>query len=375
MQDFQIWQNIIERAPVSVLTNLSLVSKFHCTIIRNDHIWIPHIIDTMHKIDNALQDCIIKSQECIGHTWVSVNTHARFTFIVDTCNWIKKDYILKQLTSRHFLYFPNQFVCYGLLNQLHVTINRTKVMLDHVLDQHRSVYSNIDFLELKIRRIAYELISMYPCPNNLQKFTVTDQQALDLWNNAFGSQCVAVTFDNFVAHIVNQWQITLVDTNNFINHLSYIFSDKIITTYKWDLLTKLFGPYQNLVECISKYAVRQNSGFLGHINMYKAEEILRKIPNRGQPTLLIRFSRRRPDNVVFTSIDQQGVVKDIRNGGVPIESFIEQHFSGYQIIQAGMSVDEKNVDLNQTHMTRSFYTTYTDFHDHDFTHVHIPPPP
>ena len=109
--------------------------------------------------------------------------------------------------------------------------------------------------------------------------------------------------------------------------------------------------------------------------MYKAEEILRKIPNRGQPTLLIRFSRRRPDNVVFTSIDQQGVVKDIRNGGVPIESFIEQHFSGYQIIQAGMSVDEKNVDLNQTHMTRSFYTTYTDFHDHDFTHVHIPPPP
>jgi hypothetical protein len=59
----------------------------------------------------------------------------------------------------------------------------------------------------------------------------------------------------------------------------------MITTYKWNLMTGIFG-FKKFYENFVKYALRQ--GFLGLINRIKAEEILNQQSNQRY---LLRFSR------------------------------------------------------------------------------------
>jgi hypothetical protein len=59
----------------------------------------------------------------------------------------------------------------------------------------------------------------------------------------------------------------------------------MITTYKWNLITRIFG-FENFYQKFRKNALRK--GFLGLINLIKAKEILSEQKNRYY---LIRFSR------------------------------------------------------------------------------------
>jgi len=57
---------------------------------------------------------------------------------------------------------------------------------------------------------------------------------------------------------------------------------------RWNLLTRLFGPYENFYQNFKTYVLGQ--GFLGLINRIRAEEILKDYPYH----VLIRFSRTAP---------------------------------------------------------------------------------
>lgn len=105
------------------------------------------------------------------------------------------------------------------------------------------------------------------------------------------------------------------DGPRFKQHLHHFLNfpkDDLMTTYRFHVLVTLFGPLPDVTRNFEQYdsslcttysfSYVLGQGFLGLVNMIKAEEVFREIVPTVN-TVLIRFSRQRPTNLAFTSFN------------------------------------------------------------------------
>jgi len=115
--------------------------------------------------------------------------------------------------------------------------------------------------------------------------------------------------------------------------------DNMVTTYKWDLLTHLFGPFDMFSASFQRIALGR--GFLGLVNRIQAEEILSPSPNN---TLLIRFSRTEPDFLAFSAKDKTGKLTHTlnrSNGGatIPVYNFVNDYYPNYKLVNQKVEIE------------------------------------
>lgn len=174
---------------------------------------------------------------------------------------------------------------------------------------------------------------------------VRDPEARALWQSAIGSERCFVHYDVFHKRIIARCFGDAIASNpRFESHLRFHLnfpSSKVVTTYRFHVLLSLFGPFKQLAANFDRYALKP--GFLGLVNMIAAEEILAKsLPTLRKNTLLMRYSRRQPEVLAFTSIDLKSKRiehrRNVDRSGkpIPIALFLEKVFPGYDLIRMGI---------------------------------------
>ena len=164
-----------------------------------------------------------------------------------------------------------------------------------------------------------------------------------LQKQVVGSQCHC-HFDDFYRLVivnslpqVNFYSVCFItrqvkDAVRFRQHLHHFLNfpkDDLMTTYRFHVLVSLFGPLQDVTRNFEQYVLFVSrsvqlfnsyvlgEGFLGLVNMIKAEEVFRELMPSVN-TVLIRlilfslwvvflilcsFSRQRPTYLAFTSFN------------------------------------------------------------------------
>lgn len=178
-------------------------------------------------------------------------------------------------------------------------------------------------------------------------------QARTAWQMIFGDQQV-VHFTRFQTEFMGQIWPQVANDQRFIKYLNHLFNfpkDNMMTMYRFNLLITLFGPFNQVVSNFQQYVL--SLGFIGLVNMIKAEEILHHMrPQLTHNTVLIRFSRRQPELLAFTSINlQTGLVEHRRNINragqtIPIGQFLSLALPDYHLLQMG--IDDVATDCETT---------------------------
>jgi len=247
----------------------------------------------------------------------------------------------------------------GCFNKLLIIANEqlreTKATLDKILNETYVVTDNFDIFELTVRRYYEQLRAMFPLRTRKKLAApaqlITDSKARAVWNNKVGKDQHHCEFDKFYQEAICNAFPELASNHECHYYFSYFLNfpqDNMVTTYKWEVLTRLFGPYDNFMENFKTYVL--GKGFLGLINRICAEEILKENPkcvlmrlSRTYPTCLA-FSFRREDdkfdhytnNPVWNSYPP---FKDTRKSSqmkenIPIKEFLQKVFfdKGYQLV-------------------------------------------
>lgn len=223
---------------------------------------------------------------------------------------------------------------------------------------------SFDIVELSIRRLVHELEAMVPLvedydrrgvqrPDATQdprvRDVIRDPEARTAWEAGVGAaRCYAdlATFQRRI--LFRDFPCARTDPRfqRFVAyHLNTPVSD-VVTVYRFRTLVSEFGPYARFAENFDRYALRP--GFVGLMNMVRAEEVLVQHYNETpraarRNTVLIRYSRSKPDVLAFTALDvaRRRIThrRNIHRDGtpIPISVFIEQNYCGYDLLPMGIS--------------------------------------
>jgi len=261
-----------------------------------------------------------------------------------------------------------------LLRLLISRMDEVHDILKKIQHQESSITENFDIFELKLRSHLDELKAMFPIGAIVSPVSIiSDAKARKLWEDNFGSEHM-VSFTKFldmlsIAKIYNK------NDKRFLLFLRYFVNfpnDDNVTTYKWDLLIRLFGPFDSFLATFSLVVARR--GFLGLINRIKAYEILTL---EHQPrSVLIRLSRTEPQFLAFSYRNKDGQInhqinKDRVTGlPIPVSQFLQTKFPGYALVKKSVDVemilgkDGSNglsLSLSQYASTQSEYITTDQF--------------
>jgi len=108
---------------------------------------------------------------------------------------------------------------------------------------------------------------------------IEDEKARQIWEEFAGETKYFINFQDFFDSVISKEIQKIVNNTcskyRFKQFLSYFVNfpdDNLMSTYKWNLLMRLFGPYDNFIVNFSKVAFGQ--GFVGLVNRIQAQEIL-----------------------------------------------------------------------------------------------------
>jgi hypothetical protein len=257
-------------------------------------------------------------------------------------------------------------------------------MLEDLMNGTYIITCNFDILELALRRIYEELRVLIPdtitfdppgpngyygVPDPRVYEVIQDPEARDIWNNTIGRSKCFVHYDIFMDRIIAKQFPSAISNPRFSKYLRFLLnfpSSKIVTTYRFNALNSIFGPFKQLAVNFDHFVLRP--GFVGLVNLIFAEEILTKcLPNLKNNTVLIRYSRVHPEVLAFTSIDittkkiEHRRNIDYSGRPVPISIFLEKAFPKHDLIPMGIG-DEATTVQNSFVFARQrtpyFYTSF-----------------
>ena len=221
-------------------------------------------------------------------------------------------------------------------------------MMKRIEKMESTITNNFDIFELKLRGYLEELKALFPLegPPQPPLSLIADTESRFVWAKAFGENMPFVTFDKFLGMLEAEriFERTSELYPRAVSYLRYFVSfpsDDLITTFKWNQLTRLFGPFDNFVYNFQQIVTGR--GFLGLINRIQAYEILTMAYRPC--TLLIRASRTEPQFLAFSYKDKDGKIahrlnKD-RNGQlVPVEELIRSKFPGYELVDNRIDIEK-----------------------------------
>jgi hypothetical protein len=235
----------------------------------------------------------------------------------------------------------------AVARQLAETARMLQAMDDNVF----SITVNFDVFDLVLRRYVEEMGVLHPKDGTqvepLQ--VIASEPARAVWELVFG-QALVVPYDTFQERIL--WRDWPEERHNsrLRKHLAMHVNfprDNMMSVYRFHCLTAVFGPWENLLGNFRDIAMQP--GFVGIVNMIKAEEMLEKnVAFMRRRTVVMRFSRRQPDFLAFTSIDPKTRRVEHRRNvdrfgkSIPIRSYLSLAFSGYELVRIG--VDDTAAD-------------------------------
>eukprot|EP00027_Filamoeba_sp_ATCC50430_P008028 CAMPEP_0168548958 /NCGR_PEP_ID=MMETSP0413-20121227/4847_1 /TAXON_ID=136452 /ORGANISM="Filamoeba nolandi, Strain NC-AS-23-1" /LENGTH=377 /DNA_ID=CAMNT_0008579313 /DNA_START=229 /DNA_END=1362 /DNA_ORIENTATION=- len=197
-------------------------------------------------------------------------------------------------------------------------------------------FAKFDLLELALRRYLFQLQKMV----SPEQFMNQPSELIDLpearafWEENVG-QVYYTDFDDFCKRILPQVFPMMQYNEDFALYLEHFLNfpeDNLMTTCKWNNITRIFG-FKNFEEEFCKYAL--GKGFCGLINQVEAFEIINEQPDN---TYLLRFSRMQPDVLTITTkICHRR--NDAKEDGqpVPIGEFLNNHCSDLEPCSMGLS--------------------------------------
>ena len=200
----------------------------------------------------------------IQNSQIQNSMKKKVEFITETVTLLEK-YVLNQSARNCTKTLLFQKLMMVLLDQ----INETVLVLRCVASNSFPVTDNFDIFELTLRRYYDQFAAMFPLRGvNLQKAShlVTDPNARKTWSKYFGKRVAHVAWDTFCEVLRNKFP-SLSGNTRFFKRLRFFVNfpeDNLMTTYKWNLLIQLFGPYNSFEVNFRKYA--SGYGFLGLIN-------------------------------------------------------------------------------------------------------------
>lgn len=176
-----------------------------------------------------------------------------------------------------------------------------------------------------------EASTLYQYPSEM----IQDPKARLIWETHVGKETYFIDFETFYEQVLMQEMREKVDSN-FRYYMGFFLNfpkDDTVTVSKWNLLTRLFGPYDLFYSNFKTFVLGQ--GFLGLINRIRAEEILKDYPYH----VLIRFSRTAPLVLAF-SVNRGGYIQHYTNApsqrsalgledsmeNIPITTFLQEQF-------------------------------------------------
>jgi hypothetical protein len=222
------------------------------------------------------------------------------------------------------------------------------------------ITQNFDIFELKLRSHLDELRALFPekalaYPAD----AIGDRDARLVWIQYVG-QRFYVRWDEFIAflrdsHVLEE---TSPGYDSLILSIRYFVdfpADDRVSSYRWGLLVRLFGPLSAFSQNLSEMVGRR--GFLGSINRIQAYEILTL--SHSPNCLLVRFSRTAPRFLAITYMNSKGEIAHRLNQDpdtdlpAPIGRFIRQHFPNHTMVS--QSLDIKKVLDNNSQLPLSEY--------------------
>jgi len=239
-------------------------------------------------------------------------------------------------------------------------------ILKRIKSKDSVITENFDIFELKLRSYLNEIKAMYPIGetevvSSSPSLIISDLNARKLWEQSFGKHTHGVSYAQFLEMLQSA---NLIPSGNkrFLLFLEYFVnfpSDDYVTTYQWDSLIRLFGPFPTFSLTFSE--IIAGRGFLGLVNRIKAYEILTMV---HQPNcLLIRLSRTEPEFLAFSYKNADGQIlhqinKDRKTGlPIPISKFIKSKFSGFTLVNKSVDVEQILGTMNEPKLSLFQYAS------------------
>ncbi|KAL6056733.1 Villin headpiece domain containing protein [Balamuthia mandrillaris] len=222
-----------------------------------------------------------------------------------------------------------------LLAILNKSLLETRQSLEQISSGQMQLNDQFDIFELTLRRYYEQFKAMFPTPEDQKaskpllsaSHLIQDRKARRLWEECVGPDDLLIDFETFFNKVFEEKSNlqekvpNAGDRQQLHHHLTHFLNfpkDDTVTTYKWDLLTRLFGPYDDLLDNFLRFVLGQ--GFLGLINRIKAEEILKS----HRKKVLIRFSRTAPSSLAFSYSDGGGAVYHYTNNASWFKTYPEE---------------------------------------------------
>lgn len=261
-------------------------------------------------------------------------------------------YIIGMENVRPWLLYNGKYEFSILLGSIYEKLHIIQNTIKQMTPQTEQLF---DIFELSIKKAFYEISTLFPIESEKFKYNfsehIHDNIAQHVWDTQFGKTCIVIEFKKFINVIVSTWNNGTSEV--FIKHIEYLFNfpkDDIITVYRFNLMSCLFGPYNNISDNLHNWVIRKNSGFVGYMNIVGADKILTNLlPQLQRHTILLRFSRREPELFAITEINiVTKAVTHYRNidrfgQRIPIDTYIKRMFPQHDI--AKLNVDPEILDI------------------------------
>ena len=349
-------------AQVKTLCTMSTVSKGWYNALMKTDMWedcIKHELQlSIHKTYRLLLD-LSNEANFIG---TDGSGKERFSMLKETICSAHK-YLIAQISECGWKDVRSPLLSYTLLKNFRKTIENINSVCYSIFSHVCEMTCNFDVLELTLRRGLYELGYMLPTTPGTDKIgannpltsspdprvqkSLCDPDARYSWEAHIGAARAYADFGAFSRKVITR-DFPCTSGERFgrllAYHLNFPVSD-VVTCYRFRTLVSEFGPYVKFAENFERYAMRP--GFVGYMNTVMAEEVLamhyNKTPaSRRRNTVLIRYSRKQPDVLAFTSLDLKKMRIEHRRNvyrdgtPIPIGIFVEQHFNGYELLPMGI---------------------------------------
>lgn len=342
--------------------SMAVTSRYIHQVSRCNDLWFSYCDEILKELTDSIHQSI-EVIDIISHkTFDERSSYERLDFLKGTCVLLG-GYMEEQCVRHSWINTPSHWVFYILLNNVHHLVTDVNRMLNDLNSGTFQITVNFDIFDIALRKYYEELSVIVPfvLPSIISS-TETVELILgnvtsmsNCWNRHFNGKLI-VPFDAFIEKIITELSPEDANNKRCIQYLSHLFNfprDNVFSVYRFRLFVALFGPLESAVVNFKNFTL--SHGFLGAINMIKAEEILMQLlPQLRRSTVLMRFSRRQPEFIAFTSIDvRTGKVEHRRNinmegKAVPIAQYLARAFPGYDLIHMGIDEMATRIDTTFT---------------------------
>jgi len=323
-------QDILDTQPIEIETKLNKLEFSY--IEPNVNMVISEVITKSKMIKQVLLACFGNPE-----IYLSSSDRSNMTFLSDT-TMLLMDYFDMQAQPIKDIPDFKKLVLSALAR-----VEEILAIINKINSKEAYITDSFEIFELTLRRLLEQFKKMFPLgiPAPEPTFIIEDEKAKAVWELYAGKDKYCIPFSQFEQTIIAK-EFGDNHDEKFHQYLRFFLNfpaDDIVTTYKWNLLIRLFGPYDKFVDTFTRIALGR--GFLGLINRIKANEIL-TMYGSNEDTFLIRFSRTEPEFLAFSfrhiNTIQHHINCDKNKNIIPIDVFIKEVFPNYKTVQHRLDI-------------------------------------